>query len=257
MNHIQKKFISSTFKALFCSVFILTSISVFAQDAYTDETFYTNDQNKEKEAGYLIVAGWYKDAGVAQEYTKTIGPILDEHGRQASRIGLPGLNLNVLEGPWIARNTILIKFEDVANIKEFWWSDEYRQAKKIRDNDSALDVIGVKAAAGVNGDMSEESALLMFHATITDREKLIKDYVKYAPNVVQKHGGKYIIWSTRDKLESLEGDWHNASLVVLEFPSTEALRAFWNDEEYKRLSEIRKTTGKWSVVEILPLPKMP
>lgn len=257
MNQAQENFISAIFKVLFCCVFILISSSLFAEQGNNDQTFVVNDQNKVKEAGYLVVAGWYKDSAVAQEYTKTIGPILDEHGRQASRIGLPGLNLNVLEGPWIARNTILIKFEDVANIKEFWWSDDYREAKKIRDNNSVLDVIGVKAVAGVNGEMSDESALLMFHATITDREKLLSDYVKDARSIVHKHGGKYIIRSTRSKLESLEGDWHNASLIVLEFPSSDSLRAFWNDEEYKRLSEIRKTTGKWSVIEILPLPKQP
>jgi len=257
MRDIQASYFSVLLKATVCGFLILSSSLLLASDSYTEETFSINDENKEKEAGYLVVAGWYKDAEVAQKYTKTIGPILDDHGRLASRVGIPGLNLNVLEGPWLARNTILIKFEDVVNIKNFWWSDEYREAKKIRDGYSALDVISVKAAAGVDGDLSNQSALLMFHATITDREILIRDYVKYAPRVVQKHGGKYIIWSTRSQLESLEGDWHNASLVVLEFPTTDALRSFWNDEEYKRLSEIRKTTGKWSVIEILPMPKMP
>ncbi len=77
-------------------------------------------------------------------------------------------------------------------------------------------------------------------------------YAPFAPDVVRAHGGEFLVRASQADTELLEGAHLPGSLIVVEFPDAEALRRFWSSDVYRRLSEIRKATGKWSVVELLP-----
>jgi uncharacterized protein (DUF1330 family) len=67
-------------------------------------------------------------------------------------------------------------------------------------------------------------------------------YQKYREAVVpliMKHGGKLIVGGGA-KVEVLEGHHDARPLVIFEFPSLEAIHAFWNSPEYKPVKTIRE-----------------
>ncbi len=183
--------------------------------------FSTGARAQTPPTGYLLVSGWYKDRGVQREYMRAVTPILQAHGYEKA-------------------------------VKGFWWSPEYQELKKIRAGASALDVLQVDGVAGVQPRMDGQSAYLVFLADIKDRKRFLEGYAPYAPDVVRAHGGEFLIRAAQADTELLEGAHLPGSLIVVEFPDADALRKFWNGEAYRRLSEIRRTTGKWSVVELVP-----
>ena len=80
------------------------------------------------------------------------------------------------------------------------------------------------------------SAYLVVDIEVTDPEAYDK-YRSQVPSLVAKHGGKYLVRG--GPFEILEGDWTPKRLVLLEFPSIEAAREFYDSDEYRPLKEIR------------------
>ena len=140
-------------------------------------------------------------------------------------------------------------------MKSFWWSDAYQEVKKIRDPISAVDIAQVDGVPGVTPLMNDESAYLVFLSKIEDIKTIREQYSVQARALIQQYGGQFIVTATRTNAELLEGTLPNATVVFVEFPNVEAMRSFWNDPKYRRLSEIRKATGKWSVAEVVPQPQ--
>ena len=202
--------------------------------------------------GYIFVTGWYKDFGVQRAYNQAVVPVLRQHGYERSVLGMPGSNLRVVEGEWAPRMTLLIRFATEAHAKRFWWSDAYQEVKEIRAAVSALDIVQVDGVPGVMPLMNETSAYLVFYAAIADRARFAEEYLPFAPGVVKDFGGQFLVSAARGDAELLEGAYDNVSLVIVEFPTLDALTAFWESDDYRRLSDIRKATGRWSVVEISP-----
>ncbi|WP_454560603.1 DUF1330 domain-containing protein [Parapedomonas caeni] len=207
------------------------------------------------QSGYLVVSGWYKDLAVQRVYTDAMRKVIRDYGYQGAVVAMPVVNSRVLEGNWAPRFMILARFPSEQDVKQFWWSDAYQEVKKLRVGQSVLDVAEINGLPGVEATFGPESAYLIFYVRLTDQARFLKEYAPVAPAVVTRHGGKFLIRAGRGDIETLEGDWMNASMVVVEFPSAQALRAFWNSDDYRRLSEIRKQTGDWSVVEILPMKR--
>lgn len=76
-----------------------------------------------------------------------------------------------------------------------------------------------------------------------------EEYRKLAAPSVAAYGGTYIVRGGAS--EVLEGDWIPARLVVLEFPSVEQARQWWDSPEYQVAREVRKDAahGKFVLVE--------
>ncbi|GAB7551222.1 hypothetical protein NRB_07190 [Novosphingobium sp. 11B] len=204
----------------------------------------------EQKSGYLIVSGWYKDAAVQRAYQPEMLKVIRQYDYEKAIVGLPGVNLRVLEGGWTPRFMLLARFPNQMRVKQFWWSDAYQEAREIRLDGAYLDVVTVQGLTGASPTMSTGNAYLVFLMHLKDREKFIKEYAPFAPAVVDKYSGKFIVRSGRENIELLEGNWPNQGIVVVQFPNTDALRNFWSSEEYRKLSEVRKLTGDWSVIEI-------
>lgn len=213
---------------------------------------YARAEEPAAKVGYLVVTGWYKDNGIQRQYTSAIGPVLREHGFETAVIGMQDRNLRVIEGDWNPGRIMLLKFPNGEKVKEFWWSDAYQEVRKIRLGASLLDVFEVDGMPGVVPLMNGKSAYLVFAAEVKDMKRLLNDYAPFAPKVVESYGGRFLVRASRTQMELLEGTFPPGSMIVVEFPDVKSLRDFWNSNEYKRLSEIRKSTGKWSVAEITP-----
>ena len=67
-----------------------------------------------------------------------------------------------------------------------------------------------------------------------------RPYIEAIPTFIAKHGGRYIVRGVEPEI--MEGDWAPERLVVLEFPSRDAAKAFLADPEAQPLFAIRHAT---------------
>ncbi|CAN5267585.1 DUF1330 domain-containing protein [soil metagenome] len=65
-------------------------------------------------------------------------------------------------------------------------------------------------------------------------------YVAAIPTFIARHGGRYVVQGA--KPESVEGDWAPQRMVILEFPSRAAAKAFLDDPEAQSLFALRHDT---------------
>ncbi len=78
---------------------------------------------------------------------------------------------------------------------------------------------------------------------------LYDEYKKLTPATIAAYDGKFVARGA--KTESLEGDWNPERIVVLEFPSFDRAKEWWNSPEYSKAKSIRQDAAstKMLVVE--------
>lgn len=64
-----------------------------------------------------------------------------------------------------------------------------------------------------------------------------KRYTARTPAIIAKHGGRFLVRG--GDTEILEGEATGGRIVVLEFPSMDAARAFYRSPEYQEVKSIR------------------
>lgn len=69
-----------------------------------------------------------------------------------------------------------------------------------------------------------------------------EEYRKQVPATIAKYGGRYLVRGGRT--ETLEGDWQPKRVVVLEFPSLEQAKKFYDSPEYGPLKALRLRAAK-------------
>jgi uncharacterized protein (DUF1330 family) len=81
------------------------------------------------------------------------------------------------------------------------------------------------------------SAYYIFDITqVMDEEKL-GEYRQRVGATVQQYGGRYVVRG--GEFEVVEGNWNPVRLVILEFPSLQQARQWYNSEEYRELKALR------------------
>ena len=81
------------------------------------------------------------------------------------------------------------------------------------------------------------AAYLIVQSTIRDEPR----YQKYRDAVIPlmaRFGGKFIVRGA--KVEALEGRHDGRRMVIFEFPSMDAIHAFWNSPDYVPVKKIRE-----------------
>ena len=71
---------------------------------------------------------------------------------------------------------------------------------------------------------------------------LFDEYREQVPPIIAAHGGRYIIRGA--KLDHVEGKLPFKRLVVLEFPSVEAVRRFYDSPEYAPVKKLRMDSAR-------------
>ena len=91
-------------------------------------------------------------------------------------------------------------------------------------------------------------AYLIVDIEVTNPEAY-EEYRKQVPPLVAKYDGKYL--SRGGEMEMLEGNWTPKRLVVLEFPSFQRAKEFYDSDEYGPVKEIRlnATNSKMVLVD--------
>jgi len=75
---------------------------------------------------------------------------------------------------------------------------------------------------------------------------LYDDYRKRVPATIAKYGGKFLVRG--GPFEQLEGTWQPTRLVLLEFPSMEQAKRWYDSEEYREPKAIRLKASKANLI---------
>ncbi len=73
-----------------------------------------------------------------------------------------------------------------------------------------------------------------------------EQYKKMVPASLAEYGGRFL--GRGGNVETLEGDWSPKRLVILEFPSVEKARSWWNSEAYEEAKALRQATARTRMI---------
>jgi len=91
------------------------------------------------------------------------------------------------------------------------------------------------------------AAYIVARVDIQDWDKY-REYMRHTPRVIQQFGGRFI--ARGGETLALEGPPETQRLVLIEFPSLEQAKAFYNSPEYRRAKRLREGAGSAQFVAI-------
>jgi len=68
-----------------------------------------------------------------------------------------------------------------------------------------------------------------------------QEYARQVPATIAKYGGRYLVRG--GKIDLREGEWPGSRTVILEFPSLERAREWYDSPEYRPLRPIRQANS--------------
>jgi len=199
--------------------------------------------------GYLLVMGTVTDREALARYGNTLPPIYSQYGGRPVAFGGVGGKVRVLEGQFARQSVVLSKFTAIDGPNAFWWSPEYRRSVELRRGAGTFTVLKLKGMPGDLDPATGKPAYLISIGDIRDREKL-KPYGAAALPLVKAAGARFVSSGGRKDIELLEGDFGNLTVNVLQFPSVDALRRFYEDPAYQKIIPIRQSAGDYVLLEV-------
>ena len=73
-----------------------------------------------------------------------------------------------------------------------------------------------------------------------------KDYMALTPASIAEHGGRFVVRGGETR--TIEGDWKPGRIVVLEFPSMERAREWYDSPNYVKARAIRHATARTRMI---------
>jgi uncharacterized protein (DUF1330 family) len=91
-------------------------------------------------------------------------------------------------------------------------------------------------------------AYIIARIDVTDPNQY-RRYTDATPAVIERFGGKFIIRG--GEVATLEGPQETRRIVVIEFPTVERAKEFFNSEEYSKVKQLREgaATGQFLAIE--------
>lgn len=80
------------------------------------------------------------------------------------------------------------------------------------------------------------TAYLLIRLEIHDKARFLR-YAEAARGIAPRYGARYL--ATGRPAEVLEGDGVTSPIVLTEWPSADAIRAFWRSPEYRAAAKLR------------------
>jgi uncharacterized protein (DUF1330 family) len=109
---------------------------------------------------------------------------------------------------------------------------------------------GAATCAGRGGERSM-TAYLIANITVTDPARY-QEYRAKVSSVVAQYGGRFLVRA--GMVHPLEGDLGLDRVVVIEFPSLDAARRFYDSAEYAPLLKLRAETTRSQVAFVEGVP---
>jgi uncharacterized protein (DUF1330 family) len=85
------------------------------------------------------------------------------------------------------------------------------------------------------------AAYIVVEVEVRDRERY-EAYKRMVPPSLAAYGGRFLVRG--GEVETLEGEWSPGRLVIVEFPSAERAKAWWDSEEYAEAKALRQATAQ-------------
>ena len=89
------------------------------------------------------------------------------------------------------------------------------------------------------------AAYMIVDNEVTDPEGF-REYQKRVGSTLESYGGHSL--SEGERMRILEGDWHLHRLILLEFPSVEQARRWYQSDAYAPVKDIRLKTALTQVI---------
>ena len=89
------------------------------------------------------------------------------------------------------------------------------------------------------------AAYIIADVTVTDPAAM-EEYRKRVPATLARYGGRFVVRGGAH--QSVEGDWKPTRLVVLEFPSMEQAKRWYDSEEYREPKALRLKASKANLI---------
>ncbi len=91
------------------------------------------------------------------------------------------------------------------------------------------------------------AAYVIVEITIHD-PKDYKEYKKLTPAAVEAYDGRFVV--RVGQTEILESDWQPERIVVLEFPTVDRAKEWWNSDIYAQAKLIRQRSAKTRMIVV-------
>jgi uncharacterized protein (DUF1330 family) len=179
-------------------------------------------------SAHLLVEVETTNPDLMAEYRKHTPGLIARFG---GRFTVRGGATQTVEGDWQPQRIVFIEFPDMAALKSFHASEEYKPVLKMR-----LDAGRSRAVAAEGDACTPSHAFLIVDFAVTDAAGL-DAYREKVPALVAQHGGRYVVRT--DKAEAIEGGWRPERLTIVGFPDMAALRGFYFCDAYKPLHDLR------------------
>ena len=90
-------------------------------------------------------------------------------------------------------------------------------------------------------------AYIVVEVKVNDPERYEK-YKAMVPQSLAAYGGRFLVRG--GKVENLEGEWAPKRFVMVEVPSVEKAKAWWNSNEYAEAKALRHATAKSQMIVV-------
>jgi uncharacterized protein (DUF1330 family) len=91
------------------------------------------------------------------------------------------------------------------------------------------------------------AAYIIVDLTVTDLPTM-EEYRKRVPATLAAYGGRFLVRGGAH--QTVEGDWKPNRLVVLEFPSMEQAKRWYDSEEYREPKALRLKASKANLIMV-------
>ncbi len=91
------------------------------------------------------------------------------------------------------------------------------------------------------------SAYVIVRVSVSDPAQYEK-YKALSPAAIEEHGGSFVVRGGAS--EVLEGEPDDRRIVVVQFPTVEDAKAFYNSESYTHAREVRAGAAEMEVVVV-------
>ena len=91
------------------------------------------------------------------------------------------------------------------------------------------------------------SAYIVVEVEVHDPERY-ENYKAMVPPSFAEYGGRFLVRG--GKVETLEGDWAPKRFVIVEFPSVDKAKAWWDSPAYAEAKALRQATAKTQMIVV-------
>ena len=91
------------------------------------------------------------------------------------------------------------------------------------------------------------TAYMIVRMNVTDMEQY-REYMKLTPAIIEKFGGQFVVRG--GDVVTLEGETESRRIVVVQFPSVEVAKEFYNSPEYQHAKSVRENAAEGEFIVV-------